>query len=441
MSEHPTPAELEAFVGGSLPEGRFRKVTHHLLGACASCNASLLAQHQRLTELPVAEVYDAALDRAFSRARNYKRHLRREELRGRKVAALLEAGGLEALLAADLPFRGSGMLEALLERSWAVRHDDLREMVSLARHAVEVARRLDPRYQTQQERADLQARAWGELANALRAADDLHEAERAFGIAFEHLLRGTSDLHLKARLYDLHASYLGTCRQFELAFGTLDVAHAAYLELGETHLAGRSLLTKAVYLHYSGRSEMAIEINKLGLGLIDRVREPNLRFSAIQNQLQFLIACGRFREARKELFRRRAELSQLEARMIGLKLRWSQGQISAGLGEWNSAEEAFIQAKRGFEEAGMGLHAAITSLELAIVWMHQGRYEETEAMIAEAVEVFLALGIQREALGAVLVLRDAFERRVATLGLLEDVVEFLRRWQIDPNARFEPKGE
>jgi hypothetical protein len=73
--------------------------------------------------------------------------------------------------------------------------------------------------------------------------------------------------------------------------------------------------------------------------------------------------------------------------------------------------------------------------------MHQGRYEETEAMIAEAVEVFLALGIQREALGAVLVLRDAFERRVATLGLLEDVVEFLRRWQIDPNARFEPKGE
>ncbi len=61
-------------------------------------------------------------------------------------------------------------------------------------------------------------------------------------------------------------------------------------------------------------------------------------------------------------------------------------------------------------------------------------------MVADAVEVFVSLGIQREALGAVLVLRDAFERRVATLGLLEDVVEFLRRCQIDPNARFNPKG-
>ncbi len=126
--------------------------------------------------------------------------------------------------------------------------------------------------------------------------------------------------------------------------------------------------------------------------------------------------------------------------MNGFKLLWSQGLISLGLGEWSSAEEAFTQAKLGFEETGMGLHAAITSLELAVVWMHQGRCAETAPMVSEAVEVFVALGIQREALGAVLVLREAFERGVATLGLLEKVVEFLRRWQIDPNARFDLKG-
>jgi tetratricopeptide (TPR) repeat protein len=440
LSEHPTPTELEAFVAGGLPAGRLRKVTRHLLGSCTSCNANLAAHHQRLTDSPAEESYDMALDRAFSRARDYKRHLRREELRGRKVATLLQEGGLEALLAADLPFQGSGMLQALLERSWAVRHEDPREMVSLARHAVEVARRLDPKYHTPQERADLQARAWGELANALRAADDLHEAERMFGIAFKLLVQGTGGLHLKARLYDLHASYFGTRRQFELAFAALDVANAAYLELEDAHLAGRSLLTKAIYLNYSGRPEEAIETNQRGLGLIDAVREPSLRFFAIHNQLAFLIECGRFREAKRELFRYRTQLNQLKGQMYVLKLRGLQGLISAGLGEWRSAEEAFMQAKLGFEEAGMGLHAAIASLELALVWMHQGRYEETAAMVADAVEVFVSLGIQREALGAVLVLREAFERRVGTLGLLEDVVEFLRHCQIDPNARFEPKG-
>lgn len=441
MNEHPTPTELEAFVAGGLPAGCFRKVTRHLLGSCASCNANLAAHHQRLTDSPAEESYDTALDRAFSRARDYKRHLQREELRGRKVAALLQEGGLKALLAADVPLRGSGMLEALLERSWAVRHEDPREMVSLARHAVEIANRLDPRYYALQERADRQARAWGELANALRAADDLNEAERTFGIAFELLVQGTGDLRLKARLYDLHASYLGTRRQFELAFAALDVAYATYLELGDPHLAGRSLLTKAIYLNYSGRPEIAIEINQRGLGLIDGAREPSLRFFAVHNQLAFLIECGRFREAKRELFRRRAELNQLKGQVNVLKLRGLQGQISAGLGEWSSAEEAFTQVKLGFEAAGMGLAAAIASMELALVWMHQGRYEETASMVTDTVEVFVTLGIQREALGAVLVLRDAFERRVATLGLLEGVVEFLRRWQIDPNARFEPKGK
>jgi tetratricopeptide (TPR) repeat protein len=441
LSEHPTSAELEAFAAGGLPAGRSRQVARHLLVMCASCNAKLAAHHQRLTTPPATEVYDAVLDRAFSWARDYKRHLRREELRGRKVAALLQAGGLEALLAADLPFRDSGMLQALLERSWAVRHEDPPEMVSLARHAVEVARRLDPRYHTPQERADLQARAWGELANALRALDDLNEAERTFGIAFEFLVHGTGDLRVTARLHDLQGSYFGTRRQFVLAFAALDIAYTAYLELNDPHLAGRALLTKAIYLHYSGRPELSIEINERGLELLDVNREPNLRFFAIHNQLQFLVACGRFREARRELFQRRAELGNITGTLNALKLRALQGLISAGLHEWSSAEAAFTQVKVGFEEAGMGLHGAVASLDLALILMQQGRYEETAAMVADAVDLFVALGIQREALGAVLVLREAFERRVATLGLLEDVVEFLRHCQIDPNARFNPRGE
>ena len=328
LSEHPTSAELAAFFAGGLPAGRLRKVTRHLLGSCASCTATLSAHHQRLTEPPSMDAYEVALDRAFARARDYKRHLRREELRGRKVATLLQEGGLEALLAADLPFRGSGMLQALLERSWAIRYENPAEMASLARHAVEIARRLDSRYYNSQERADLQARAWGELGNALRAADDLHEAERAFGYAFAFLLQGTGELHLKARLYDLHASFLGTRRQFELAFAALDIAYTAYLELEDTHLAGRSLLSKAIYLHYSGQPEMAIEINRRALNLIDAAREPSLRFFAINNQLVFLIACGRFKEAKRELFRKRAELGQLKGRVNGLKLLWIQGRAA-----------------------------------------------------------------------------------------------------------------
>src|SRR4030095_16468789 len=60
--------------------------------------------------------------------------------------------------------------------------------------------------------------AWGDLANAHRVANNLAEAEQAFGKAFEYLLQGTGDPYIKARLHDLHASFLGTRREFDLAF-------------------------------------------------------------------------------------------------------------------------------------------------------------------------------------------------------------------------------
>jgi hypothetical protein len=40
-----------------------------------------------------------------------------------------------------------------------------------------------------------------------------------------------------------------------------------------------------------------------------------------------------------------------------------------------------------------------------------------------------------------MILRDSFEKRQGTIVLLESVIEFLRRSQIDPEARFTPRFE
>ena len=285
--------------------------------------------------------------------------------------------------------------------------------------------------------------AWGELGNALRVADELDEADRAFGTSFEFLLKGTGDPDLKGRLYDLHASFLGTRRQFPLAFAALDVAHRIYCELGDDHLAGRSLLIKAIYTFYNGSAEEAFKINRDGLRRIDETRDPDLLFQGVYNELTFLVASGKFREARRALFENQARLGRhlIIGEVNGIKLRWLQGQISTGLLEWGSAEEAFLEAKGGFERVGLGFAAALVSLELGVVWMYQKRYRDAEDLVAEAADVFLALGIHREAIGSVMILRDSFEKRQGSIVLLESVIEFLRRSQIDPDARFVPRFE
>jgi tetratricopeptide (TPR) repeat protein len=280
----------------------------------------------------------------------------------------------------------------------------------------------------------------GGARNALRTLEDLEEAERAFGSAFSFLLQGTGDLRLKAKLYDLHASYWGCQRRFDLAFTALDIVHSTYLELGETHLAGRALLVKAIYTFYSHEPEEAIRINNAGMALIEKEQEPDLLFMAIHNQLSFRVACGQFTEARRELFSYLGEFKDL-GRVNMLKIRWLQGQIDAGLKKWSSAEQGLLHVVRGFEQEGMGFHAAFASLELALVWMRQGRYEDTQELIPQVYESFVALKVKKEAFGAMMVLKEAFEKQMGTIELLEDVVEFLRRWYINPHERFLPRGE
>ncbi len=444
LLEHPTPFDLEAFLEGRLPQEKTRQVVRHLVRGCLSCAAQLRSGRYRLvlrsTPLPAAK--DAAYSQRLKHSDRLARHLRRERERAHEISSLLTEGGIRRVVQdADLPLSGLGMYLALLERSWAVRHENPREMVSLARAAVEVAGKLGPALYGPEPVFDLQARAWGELANALRVADDLEESERAFGTAFELLGQGTDDPHVKVRLYELHASFLGTRRRFALAFSTLDVVVALYLDLGERHLAGRALIIKAIYSHYSGQPEQAIRLSQEGIPFLNKDREPELAFFAAHNKIWFLVACGRFRDAKRELFLHRADLQNLEGKVNHLKLRWLQAQVSAGLEEWESAEAAFLEVNDGFEAAGMGFHAALASLDLSLLWMRRGRCRDAEDLGREAADVFLVLGIHREALGCVMILKDAFKKRKATVVLLESVVEFLRRSQIDPDARFTPRFE
>ena len=258
MSEHLTPAELQAVLRDELSPDRWREVVRHLLHGCAECRAVMgEGLHPLVPDQESA--YDRVIQVSFEGA-----------LRTARLLRIQQDGEWDELPVQDLELpaaaeenqasiEGLRALESLLERSYALRYDDPWKMVRLARRAVEMALRLDPAVFGARRVADQQARAWAELANAYRVAEDLWEAERAFGNAFKGLERGTGDRLLRARLFELHASLLGTQRKFALALEALDVVFALYQEAGDVHLAGRSLITKGMYLHSCGRSEEAID--------------------------------------------------------------------------------------------------------------------------------------------------------------------------------------
>jgi hypothetical protein len=225
---------------------------------------------------------------------------------------------------------GPGVYEAFLAQSWSVRFDDPDEMVHLAEIAVDLSR--DFAKNRPRRAADLQARAWGELANAFRAADRLRSALWAFGEAYIFLERGTGDPYLKARLFDLEASLMGTMREFPIARHRLSSLSSLYMDLGEAHLAGRALVTDALYRFYDGKAEEAVEINQRGTSLIDQSKDPALFMLALHNHLLFLVDLKLYPQAQRLLFEHRRNLIYSD-RINALRLRGVEGRINYGLVE------------------------------------------------------------------------------------------------------------
>ncbi len=447
MSDHPTAHELAGLGRGEVSPERSKEIIFHVLAGCSGCLRVIVKRAYQIPgepERPPADdaEYDAAIERVFNVVRQTERKLRRRRAEVRKIVAGLEEHGIEALYRLTPRQVGLPLIEALLERSWAVRHDAPPRMVELAELARLALRRLDASDLTPDQVADTYCRVWAELGNAYRVADELEQAETAFANALEWWHKGSKDTRLLAHLLDLMGSFHGTCRRFGMACMTLDNAHKLHLRHRDRHLAGRALITKGIYTGYANKPLEAIRLIERGLGLIVEDRDPALVFQGVHNRIHFLIDCRRFEEARKALFLNRARCTEDTGKTSRLKVRWLEGRIDAGMAQVLRAEEIFREVIRGLSEVEMGFHSALAALDLAETILRQGRVQEAREIVIEAAKVFAALKIHREALVAVLFLRDCFVQETTPAAkleeLLSEVIAFLRRAERDPNARFDP---
>jgi len=443
VSYHPSAFELKALASGSPA----RSVIRHLL-SCSECRGTAAPRlspflygkfpEMSMEDLPpeLDAAYEASLDRAFESLFEHRLALR-EKSGVRRALAIFAQKGFAGLQESPRLLHGLSAYRSLLELCQELRYEDPKRMVDAGLLAVYVADRLSVHRFGAQRVADWKCRALLELSNAYRVADRLEEADRSLDEAAEAFEAGTRDDLLQARLFDVRASLFADHRRFEAAGEALDTVYAIYCQRGDRHLAGRALISKGIYVGYSGAAEEAIRLLREGLSLIDGERDSALVYAAVHNQAHFLLTSGRLREAQALLWKYPAVPEATGGRVNHLKIRWLAAQIDANLGELRRAEKAFVEVKRGFEEAGLYYKAALVSLETATLWMRQGRHEDARALVVEALGVFTVLRIPREALGSLLLLDRAFEERAATGTMVEGVIELLKRVEENPELAFE----
>jgi len=439
---HPRAAELEAFLLGQLPSREAARVVTHLLTGCASCRkqmeplAGVVLTPNLIPDEPVdvGSEYDFPLFRAFAAARRFAVSLtreRREAERDREDTPLQEVPRSESSSAGPPVERNWVRCEQILAQYRELRHAGPEAMLAATSFAVGLAEAISPEFRGAHQLADLQARARAERGNARRVADDLQGAEADLAAALERARQGTGDPRLLARLLDLTASLRTDQRQFKEAAQLLDWVYGIYMDLGESHDAGRALISKSNTAFYALDLDEATRLLGQGLSLIDVNRDPRLVLVAVHNLLFHLVEAGEIEKAEEFLRQSRELYTAYGGKMERLKVRWMEGRIAFRLADQPRAEAAFSEVRSGLEEAGLLYDMALVSLELAAVWLEQGRNREIQGLLDETVATFQARGIRREAIAALLMLREAIDRERATAFLLRTVASELQRLEAE----------
>jgi tetratricopeptide (TPR) repeat protein len=443
-SAHPSPVDLDRFLRGELAPRDAVPVVAHLLTRCGHCRqrmaplaAMVLCPQAEPPEAPCRHhaEYDFPVFRAFAKARRYATALQREQAESALEQPLVAMPAPPPLHPEQRTAQDFAQCAAFLDRCHALRHGDPEGVLLLASLAVSLAERITAHGRSPAEVADLRARSWAELGNARRVSGDLAGAELDLSRAVRHADLGTGDRQLLVQLMDLTASLLVDQQRFAEAIQILDGVEQMHRAAGDLHAAGRALVSKGTAAGHALRPHDAVRLLGEALHLLDARRDPNLVFMTIHNLLFHLADVGRPAEAARLLAASRDLYELHSGRLDVLKARWLEGRIAAAQGDDEAAETAFREVQAGFAEADLPYDAALASMELAAVWLRNGRTSAVRELVDEMVEIFRARNIRREAIVALLMLREACERQRATVALLRTVTSELQRLEREPAPR------
>lgn len=303
---------------------------------------------------------------------------------------------------------GGPIIDYLLEKSYALRFENPERMVALARAASVAADGLEARRYGRQIAADLRVRAWAELANAYRVAEDFEAAGAAFGRVQKLVGEGTRSPSLLARVSEVMASYFTDLRRFADAVPLLEEAHELFRLAHDAAGRERSLLKLAHVLTQANEPERAAIAYLRALHWMRP--EASNHLPLVHSLALNLVECG-LPDLADSLLNRYGRLYRRAGRLNKYRRYWLEGKIATGLQDFGKAEGKLNTARLAFLRVGKPGDSALVSLDLAWVYAKQGRRQELVWLVDEMLRTFRSLGIARESFASLLLLKKSCEEK------------------------------
>jgi len=300
------------------------------------------------------------------------------------------------------------------ERAAAHKVEDALELAELALFIAEQA--------PEDRRSRALGYCWGYIGNSRRVATDLDAADEAFGRSWSLRLGAEFDPELlpEWRLLDLEASLRRAERRFPESLTLLDRARAASGD--DPVAASRILLKKDHVLNVMGDFETALAVLAEAAPFVEASGDSRLLFALRFNWTDELCHLERWAEAAK-LLPVVTEMATEQGNELDLvRLGWLQAKVTAGQGREEEAIAKLEKVSRDFTDRKLPYEAALSSLDLSVLWLKAGKNAEVALLAVGLKWIFEAKGIEREALMALRLFCDAAEREAATVELARRVV-------------------
>jgi tetratricopeptide (TPR) repeat protein len=278
---------------------------------------------------------------------------------------------------------------------------------------------------------------WAYMANVRRVANDFDGADEAFARAWELWRAGEGsdpDLLPEWRLLDLEASLRREQHRFS---ESLELLSRALEKVGpSSEAAGRVLLKKEFVLQQAGDLEGALATLKEASLSIEKSADPLLLFALRFNIADVLCRLGRFSEA-EPLLPAVRDMAVRQAKELQLiRVLWLEAKIAAGQDRTEEAVSALQQVRRDFSAHQLPYEAALASLELAVLWLRNGRSAEVKGLAREMAWIFASKRIHREALAALQIFGEAARQESASVELtLKAIAEIEKARRSIPRGR------
>jgi tetratricopeptide (TPR) repeat protein len=407
----------------------------HLLSCCPHCRAEAAAyEAERRSGATVAkrivQVVSILLERL---AISISREAGRAERDLRELLTLSPEERLQRVERARDRFRSALLVKWLIEESRRF----LPGRAAEAFHLAELARRVANRNPQMRGYFDLYVLATAHMANARRAAGDLNAAGQLFALTRQVMAeQGTTDPEVVARVDDLMGSLRKDQRRFAEAEKLLRRAVMLFELIHARHETARVLINLGETYRAWGDPDRAIQTTQSALLLLGPKSDLTLRVAGHYNLILQLVQAGRFEEAAEMLEADEGLFRKVQQLWLQIRLGWLRGDIAAGRGELEAAERAYLETRDGFVALGIGYDAAMVSLDLAVLYLRQGRTADVRRVAEEMLPIFEAQDVHREALAALALFQDAALQDQLTVEKALEVTAYLRVARNEPGLCF-----